>query len=332
LAVLVVAGSVSPSLAAEDSAKESAGAARAHFKQARTHYQLGEYRDALKEFKEAYRLKQDASFLYNIAQCHRQLGELSDAVKLYASYLREAPEAPNRVEVERQIRELKAAVEQQQKQQEQQAAAAAATPPSPPTEAVPGGSPPVAPTAPVAAPVPVPAPPPVVAPPVEVPRDAELEVIARPPEANILVNHISVGKSGPVKLRLPPGLYAVALEREGFRGAEGAVTLIAGDHTAVAGDLARVKTHGWRGLGHVFLVLGILSEGGGIVSHMLANRKFAGTDEFNRFSTMEKIDQAAAIGSATLAITCYVLDWAVNRGNVNPGPPTPLLPASGGIP
>jgi len=30
---------------------------------------LGEYREALDQFKEAYRLKQDPSFLYNIAQC-----------------------------------------------------------------------------------------------------------------------------------------------------------------------------------------------------------------------------------------------------------------------
>ncbi len=120
----------------------------------------------------------------------------------------------------------------------------------------------------------------------------------------------------------------MALEREGFRGAEGAVTLIAGDHTSVAGNLARVKTHGWRKLGTTFVVLGVLGEAGGIVGHILANRRFAGTDEFNRFATMEKIGQGVAIGSATLAITCYVLDWALNRGNVDPGPPSLLLPAS----
>ncbi len=321
LVVLVTVGTASASLAAGDSAKESAGEARAHFKQGRTHYQLGEYRKALDEFKAAYLLKQDASFLYNIAQCHRQLGELSDAVKMYASYLREAPEAANRTEVERQIRELKAAIEQQ-RQQEAQAAAAAPSPTAVPT----GEASATLPTAVPAPPVPVPTV--VPAPPVEVPKDAELEVIARPPEANILVNHISVGMHGPVKLRLPPGLYSVSLEREGFRGAEGAVTLIAGDHTAVAGDLTRVKTHGWRSLGTTFVVLGALAETGGIVGHILANRRFAGTDDFNRFATLEKIGQGVAIGSATLAITCYVLDWALNRGNVNPGPPSLLLPAS----
>ncbi len=206
LVVLVLIGTVTASQAAGAPAKESVGAARAHFKQGRMHYQLGEYREALDEFKAAYLLKQDASFLYNIAQCHRQLGELSDAAKMYASYLREAPEAPNRAEVERQIRELKVALDRQRQQQEEQAAAAAALPaPSKvsPTGEMPAPVPTTAATPPVAAAAP--AAPTAPAPRVEVPKDAELEVIARPPEANILVNHISVGMHGPVKLRLPPG-------------------------------------------------------------------------------------------------------------------------------
>ncbi len=329
LVILITVGLGSSIRAAGDSAKDSVGAARAHFKQGRTHYQLGEYREALKEFKDAYLLKQDASFLYNIAQCHRQLGELSDAVKLYSSYLREAPDAPNRAEVERQIRDLKTAIEQK-RQQEEQAAAAAAPLAAPPKGEEPVPVPFVAPAPPAPAPASAPSAP--ITAPVEVPKDAELEVIATPPEANILVNHITVGMRGPVNLRLPPGLYSVALERTGFRGAEGAVTLIAGDHTAVAGNLARVKTHGWRGLGTTFVVLGVVAETGGIVGHILANRRFAGTDDFNRFATIEKISQATAITSATLAITCYVLDWVVNRGNVDPGPPSLLAPASRGTP
>jgi tetratricopeptide (TPR) repeat protein len=92
--------------------------AKAHYKQGRMHYQLGEYREAPREFKEAYRLKQDASFLYNIAQCHRQLREYSEAIRLYGNYLREAPNADNRNEVERQIRDLKAEAERQQRQEQ----------------------------------------------------------------------------------------------------------------------------------------------------------------------------------------------------------------------
>jgi hypothetical protein len=315
-----------PSRAADEAVKV-ADSAKAHYKQGRTHYQLGEYREALKEFQEAYRLKQDASFLFNIAQCHRQLHEVADAIKLYGSYLREAPDAANRAEVERQIRELKVALDQQQ-QQEQAAAALAAQMPTPapiaPAVPEPGAAPAVAQSAAsMPAPVPTPAPPSRA---LEMPRDAELEVNANPPEANILVNHISVGASAPVKLRLPPGLYSVALERDGFRGAAGAVTLIAGDHTAVMGKLSRVKSHGWRGLGHLFLVLTAVGEAGAIVGHVKANRSFAGSDDFNKFSAVEKGSQAAAISAATLTVACYVLDWLVNRDKVDAGPPGLLQP------
>jgi len=135
-----------------------------------------------------------------------------------------------------------------------------------------------------------------------------------------------VGTRGPVQLRLPPGLYSVAIEREGFRGAAGAVALIAGEHVAVKGSLLRVKRHGWRGLGHAFLAAALLGEGAGIAGHVLANRSFQGTDRFDRFSTMEKVGHGVAISAGVLAVACYVGDWLVNRRNVDPGPPGLLQP------
>ena len=151
------------------------------------HYQLGEYREALKEFKEAYRLKQDPSFLYNIAQCHRQLREYSEAIKLYGNYLREAPDADNRDEVERQIRDLKAAAE---KQRQEQASAPPVAVPEPirpltpvpaaaapgPTAATPG---PAAGAAVPASPIPSASAGPAG---LDGARDAQPEVIADPPE------------------------------------------------------------------------------------------------------------------------------------------------------
>jgi hypothetical protein len=326
-----------------------AATAKACYKRGRTHYQLGEYREALKEFKEAYRLKPDASLLYNIAQCHRQLGELADAIKFYGNYLREAPEAANRNEVERQVRELKAAAERQQQQEQASvlpvtslapgspeptsplapaATPSTAVPPGPATTAVPAPVPPPAPPAGSRGSTAVPsyASAPMVARAPDVP--AELEVIPDPPEANILVNHISVATRGPVKLRLPPGLYSVALEREGFRSAEGAVTLVGGDHARLAGTLTETRTHGWNGLGHTFVVLGVLSEAVAIAAHVEANRKISGSSDFNKWAAAETWSQVGAITTLTLAVTCYVVDWLVNRDKVDPGPPSMLLPAA----
>ena len=113
---------------AADETAGAAGSAKALYKQGRTHYQLGEYREALTEFKEAYRLKQDASFLFNIGQCHRQLGEYAEAIKLYGSYLREAPDAPNRAEVERFVREMKEALEKREKHEPPRASSVAPAP------------------------------------------------------------------------------------------------------------------------------------------------------------------------------------------------------------
>ena len=349
--VVSIASVVASQGRASEKTVSAAATAKACFKRGRTHYQLGEYREALKEFKEAYRLRPDASFLYNIAQCHRQLGELSDAIKFYGSYLREAPDAANRAEVERQVRELKAAAERQQ-QQEQASAAPLAPPapgslepilPLPPVAAPPAPAPPALapavppapapPPAPAAGPagsVAVPAAAPVVPRALDIPgeTEAELEVIPSPPEANILVNHVSVATRGPVRLRLQPGLYSVALEREGFRGAEGAVTLIAGDHAALAGTLTETKTHVWNGLGHSFLVLGALSGFTASIAYYEAGRKPSGSDAANKWYTATNWGVAALISTVALAVTCYVVSWLVNRERVEPGPPSLLLLAA----
>ena len=134
--------------------------AKQHFESGASHFDLSEYDEALVEFKEAYRLKADATFLYNIAQCHRKLGHLEEALTFYKTYLRRSPDAPNREEVERRIQELD--VEQRAKQsrkaEEEKAAKPAETvavPPPPPAEA--SEQKPVPAPLPVPLPVPVPA-------------------------------------------------------------------------------------------------------------------------------------------------------------------------------
>jgi hypothetical protein len=80
--------------------------AKQHYESGARHFDLSEWDQALVEFKEAYRLKPDPTFLYNIAQCHRRLGHVGEALTFYKTYLRRAPDAPNREEVERRIQEL----------------------------------------------------------------------------------------------------------------------------------------------------------------------------------------------------------------------------------
>ena len=83
--------------------------AKQHYAAATKFYDLAEYEGALREFKEAYRAVEDPAFLFNIAQCHRKLGHAPDAITFYRNYLRRAPQAANRAEVERRIAELERA-------------------------------------------------------------------------------------------------------------------------------------------------------------------------------------------------------------------------------
>jgi tetratricopeptide (TPR) repeat protein len=74
------------------------------------HYNLAEYDKALDSFKEAYRNYEDPIFLFNIGQCHRQLDHKQEAVGFYRAYLRNAPNAPNRDEVNALIAKLESAI------------------------------------------------------------------------------------------------------------------------------------------------------------------------------------------------------------------------------
>lgn len=84
----------------------AATAAKAHYVRGTSFYNLNRFREALTEYEAAYMAVQDPPFLFNIAQCYRKLGEDKQAVDFYRSYLRVAPNAPNRAEVQRHITEL----------------------------------------------------------------------------------------------------------------------------------------------------------------------------------------------------------------------------------
>lgn len=87
-------------------AQDDVGAAKTHFYRGTRFYEVGEYRQALEEYKAAHLAKADPAFLYNIAQCHRQLGELEQAVTMYKRFLTASPNAVNRSDVEKRVAEL----------------------------------------------------------------------------------------------------------------------------------------------------------------------------------------------------------------------------------
>jgi len=51
--------------------------------------------EAIAEYREAYRLRSDPAFLFNIAQSYRRKGDLQPALDLYKNYLIENPTTPS---------------------------------------------------------------------------------------------------------------------------------------------------------------------------------------------------------------------------------------------
>jgi hypothetical protein len=80
---------------------------RAHYDRGRSYFQVGEYRKALEEFKNAHVEKNDPAYIYNIAECHRQLGEPKEAAIFYRRFLGLVPPGhPLRSDANRRIVEL----------------------------------------------------------------------------------------------------------------------------------------------------------------------------------------------------------------------------------
>lgn len=98
------------------SSPDNSAAAREHFKSAQLHYSLGEFEDAVKDFREAYRLRQEPAILFNIAQGYRQLGKYSDAYFYYRQYLSQKSDAPNRPEVESLVEQMRRRMDEENEQ------------------------------------------------------------------------------------------------------------------------------------------------------------------------------------------------------------------------
>jgi tetratricopeptide (TPR) repeat protein len=77
------------------------------FESGKRAYRLAEFDEAIRDWKEGYRLSADPVFLFNIAQAYREKKDFEQAIKFYENYLREAKRATNRGMVQARIKELK---------------------------------------------------------------------------------------------------------------------------------------------------------------------------------------------------------------------------------
>jgi tetratricopeptide (TPR) repeat protein len=87
--------------------------AKARYEKGQTHYNLGEFDQAIVEFKAAYNLSSAPGLLFNIAQSYRLKKDYEQASYFYKTYLRLKPDAKNRADVEARIAEMEKLVADQ---------------------------------------------------------------------------------------------------------------------------------------------------------------------------------------------------------------------------
>jgi hypothetical protein len=85
---------------------EARAVAREHYDKAVTHFNANEYAAAAEEFLAVYKAVPQSALLYNAAQAYRLGGEGHKAIESYRAFLKAAPEAKQKGDVERRIKEL----------------------------------------------------------------------------------------------------------------------------------------------------------------------------------------------------------------------------------
>jgi len=143
-AITLAAATMMPTMARAD----DAATARDAYGKGMAHYHLEEYDAAIEEWERGFRAKPAPEFLYNIAQAYRLSKRPDKALSFYQKYLRVAPDAKNRDEVQRQMAALQELIDKQKSSAEgppQQPLPATGVTTPPPT-----APPPVAPPTPTA--------------------------------------------------------------------------------------------------------------------------------------------------------------------------------------
>jgi tetratricopeptide (TPR) repeat protein len=151
LATLGLAIALATPVAAE---VKDAARARELYEEGARLYNLGQYENALQSFEQAYAISGAKPLLFNIAQAHRLAGpsHCERALSAYETYLREDPQASNRVEVQQRIDEMRVCAERERANQSvsPQPPHAPANGDAPRIENIPSGAEPATPSASVA--------------------------------------------------------------------------------------------------------------------------------------------------------------------------------------
>jgi hypothetical protein len=95
-------------------AQTEVATARQRFEAGTRAFNLGEFDNAAREYREAYKLKPDPAILYNVAQSYRLAKNTEQALFFYRSYLRNSTDPSHRQEVERRIHALEEQLRQEQ--------------------------------------------------------------------------------------------------------------------------------------------------------------------------------------------------------------------------
>lgn len=135
LAALMGAGAV-PALA--QTAQEKA---LGFYQQGVEAFRRGDYATARDLFERAYMLDPAPVLLFNLGRANAEMGEAERAIEYYQMYLDRVPDAPDREDVERRIRVMRAIIERRRREAEQAAAGQPATAPATAPAADPASAP-----------------------------------------------------------------------------------------------------------------------------------------------------------------------------------------------
>lgn len=115
LAAALLVTTAAPALHAQPADPAPAAAtneeqAQALYESGVRHYNVAEYDEAIADYKAAYKLYPEPTFLYNIAVAYRMKGDCQQALVFYRTYLRNEPNPPNKDKIDQRVAEMEECV------------------------------------------------------------------------------------------------------------------------------------------------------------------------------------------------------------------------------